>query len=108
MSFNVDIYPSCYDFSEKAKDNFKNIITKYIDKYGEEINKGSVAVFGKQIIEVNSCNINVIGKLQDEIRTFLYNLENYIFNFNGKTYPATIIEKSGGKIQFLRKIKKGK
>ena len=90
--------------SEKAKDNFKNIITNFMLKYSENIEKGSIAIIGKRTLEVSSGDIDIIMELQADIKTFLYDLENYIFEFNEKTYPATIIEKNGGKIRFFRKI----
>ncbi len=102
-SLSADIYPSYYDFSDKAKDNFRNILTNFMLKYGEKIEKGSIAILGKRTIEVNSGNRNVIVKLQTEIRTFLYDLNNYIFEFKGKTYPATIIKKMVAKYNFLEK-----
>lgn len=104
MSLSVDIYPSTYEFSEKAKDNFKKIIKNFMLKYGNKIKKGSIAIIGKRTMEVSSGNINIISKLRADIRTFLYDLENYNFEFNEKTYPASIIEKNGGKIRFVRKI----
>ena len=104
MSFNVDIYPSGYDFSEKAKNNFKKIITNFMIKYGDNIEKGSIAVIDKRTMEVSSGDKDIIMELQADIRTFLLNLENYVFEYKEKTYPATLIEKNGGKIRFFRKM----
>jgi hypothetical protein len=108
MSINVDIYPSCYDFSNKAKENFKTIISNFMDMYGDKIKKGNIAHISKNTIEVNCGNINIIEKLREEIKTFLFDLENYCFDFKEKTYLAPEIEKNGGKVQFIRKTIKEK
>jgi hypothetical protein len=104
MSLSVDIYPSCYYFSEKAKNNFKKIISDFMFKYGDRIEKGSIAIIGKRTLDVSSNIKSIINKLKIDIKSFLYDLENYKFVFDEKSYPATVIEKNGGKIQFYRKI----